>query len=66
MTYEEFTNLNKDHFNDLVRLIDIKTKHRMKFTNEELEINEHLLEFQQQTKLNEWREKFEKCWEQDQ
>ena len=50
---------------DMVRLIDIKTKYRMPFTDEEKEINEHIMEFQQQTKLNELRDKFEKCWEQE-
>ena len=50
---------------DMVRLIDIKTKYRMKFTDEEKEINEYIMEFQQQTKLNELRDKFEKCWEQE-
>ena len=46
---------------DMVRLIDIKTKYRMKFTDEEKEINEYIMEFQHQTKLNELRDKFEKC-----
>lgn len=48
---------------DMVRLIDIKLKYRMTLTEEEKEINSHILEFQQQTKLNELRDKFEKCWE---
>lgn len=51
---------------DMVRLIDIKQKYRMEFTEQEKKINEHILEFQQQTKLNELRDKFEKCWEKDQ
>jgi hypothetical protein len=48
---------------DMVRLIDIKLKYRMTLTEEEKKINSHILEFQQQTKLNELRDKFEKCWE---
>ena len=48
---------------DMVRLIDIKQKHRMKLTEEEKEIHAHIMEFQQQTKLNELRDKFEKCFE---
>ena len=48
---------------DMVRLIEIKQKYRMEFTDAEKEINEHILEFQQQTKLNELRDKFEKCLE---
>jgi hypothetical protein len=47
---------------DMVRLIDIKQKYRMEFTEQEKEINNHILEFQQQTKLNEMRDKFEKCF----
>jgi len=46
---------------DMVRLIDIKQKYRMEFTEQEKEINAHILEFQEQTRLNELRDKFEKC-----
>jgi len=63
MTYEEFVNKSPEHYMDMVRLIDIKQKYRMKLTDEEKEINGYILEFQQQTKLNELRDKFEKCWE---
>ena len=48
---------------DMVRLIDIKQKYRMELTEQEKEINAHILEFQEQTKLNELRDKFEKCLE---
>ena len=65
MTYEEFVNKSPEHYMDMVRLIEIKHKYRMKLTDEEKEINEYILEFQQQTKLNELRDKFEKCWEMD-
>ena len=51
---------------DMVRLIDIKQKYRMEFTEAEKEINQHIMEFQEQTKLNELRDKFEKCWEKEQ
>ena len=51
---------------DMVRLIDIKQKYRMEFTEVEKEVNQHIMEFQEQTKLNELRDKFEKCWEQEQ
>ena len=63
MTYEEFVNKSPEHYMDMVRLIDIKQKYRMEFTEQEKEINAHILEFQQQTKLNELRDKFEKCFE---
>jgi hypothetical protein len=48
---------------DMVRLIDIKQKYRMSLTEQEKEIHSHIMEFQQQTKLNELRDKFEKCFE---
>jgi hypothetical protein len=63
LTYEEFVNKSPEHYMDMVRLIDIKLKHRMKFTEEEKEIKDHIMEFQQQTKINELRDKFQKCWE---
>ena len=65
MTYEDFIDRGTDHYMDMVRLIDIKMKYRMELTPEEKKINEHILEFQQQVKLNELRDRFEKCWEVD-
>ena len=65
MTYEDFINKGTDHYMDMVRLIDIKMKYRMELTTEEKNINEHILEFQQQVKLNELRDRFQKCWEVD-
>jgi len=65
LTYEEFVNKSPEHYMDMVRLIDIKTKYRMTLTDQEKEINEHIMEFQHQTKLNELRDKFEKCLEQE-
>jgi hypothetical protein len=65
MTYEDFINKGTDHYMDMVRLIDIKMKYRMELTPEEKKINDYILEFQQQVKLNELRDRFEKCWEVD-
>jgi len=65
MTYEDFINKGTDHYMDMVRLIDIKMKYRMELTKEEKKINDYILEFQQQVKLNELRDRFEKCWEVD-
>ena len=65
MTYEDFINKVTDHYMDMVRLIDIKMKYRMELTTEEKNINEYILEFQQQVKLNELRDRFEKCLEVD-
>lgn len=63
MTYEEFILKGTEHYMDMVRLIDLKLKNRMDLTDEEKQINEHILEFQKQIKINELREKFQKCWE---
>ena len=65
MTYEEFIHKGTEFYMNMVRLIDIKLKYRMELTEEEKEINQHIMEFQQQTRLNELRDKFEKCWEVD-
>ena len=46
---------------EMVRLVDTKLKYRMEFTDEEKEIKDHIMEFQHQVKINELRDKFEKC-----
>ena len=46
---------------DMVRLIDIKLKYRMELTEKEKEINDYIMEFQHNIKINELRDKFEKC-----
>ena len=38
MTYDEFVSKNPEYYMDMVRLIDIKFKHRMELTEEEKEI----------------------------
>ena len=63
MKYDEFIRKGTEHYMDMVRLIEIKQKYRMELTDAEKEINAHILEFQEQTKLNELRDKFEKCFE---
>jgi hypothetical protein len=65
MTYEEFIHKGTDFYMDMVRLIDIKLKYRMELTEKEKEAQEHILEFQKQIKINELRDRFEKCWEVD-
>jgi hypothetical protein len=65
MKYEDFINKGTDHYMDMVRLIDIKMKYRMELTEEEKKLNDHILEFQKQVKLNELRDRFEKCLEVD-
>lgn len=61
MTYEEFIHKGTEFYMDMVRLVDTKLKYRMEFTEEEKKIKDHIMEFQHQVKLNELRDKFEKC-----
>jgi hypothetical protein len=50
---------------EMVRLVDIKLKYRLELTDAEKEIKDHIMEFQHQVKLNELRDKFEKCLDLD-
>jgi hypothetical protein len=61
MTYEEFIHKGTEFYMEMVRLVDTKLKYRMEFTEEEKQIKDHIMEFQHQVKLNELRDKFEKC-----
>jgi len=63
MTYEEFIHKGTTFYMEMVRLVDTKLKYRMDFTEEEKEIKEHIMEFQHNVKINELRDKFQKCWE---
>ena len=63
MTYDEFVHKGTEFYMEMVRLVDVKLKYRMEFTDEEKQIKDHIMEFQHQVKLNELRDKFEKCLE---
>ena len=63
MTYDEFVSKSPEYYMDMVRLIDIKQKHRMSLTEDEKEISALILEVQENNKLNELRNRFEKCWD---
>jgi len=65
LTYEEFIHKGTEFYMEMVRLVDTKLKYRMNFTEEEKEIKDHIMEFQHQVKLNELRDKFEKCLEKE-
>jgi len=65
MTYDEFVSKSPEYYMDMVRLIDIKQKHRMELTDDEKQISDFILEVQENNKLNELRSRFEKCWEVD-
>ena len=63
MTYDEFASKGLEYYMDMVRLIDIKLKYRMELTQDEKDINGYITEMQERNKLNELRNRFEKCWE---
>ena len=65
MTYEEFIHKGTEFYMEMVRLVDIKLKYRLELTDVEKEIKDHIMEFQHQVKLNELRDKFEKCLDLD-
>jgi len=63
MTYEEFLDRPTTFMDDMLQIVRIKNKYRLEFTEEEKEINQHLLTYWEEMKINELRYKFEKCWE---
>jgi len=63
MTYDEFASKGLEYYMDMVRLIDIKLKYRMSLTDDERDINGYIMETQERNKLNELRNRFEKCWD---
>lgn len=65
MDYDEFVGKSHEYYMDMVRLVDIKTKHRMEFTEEEQIISNLILEVQENNKINALRNKFEKCFDLD-
>ncbi len=65
MDYEEFLNQPTTFLGDMDKLFIIKHKYRLDFTEQEKEINQHLLSYAEEMKLNEMRGRFEKCWEID-
>jgi len=66
MTYEEFLDMPTTFMDNMLQVVTIKNKYRLDFTEQEKEINQHLLTYWEEMKLNELRYKFEKCWEIDQ
>ena len=63
MTYEEFLDMPTTFFDDMTKVIHLKNKYHLDFTEEEKEINQHLLTYWEELRINELRYKFEKCWE---
>ncbi len=65
MSYEEFLDMPTTFMDDMLQVITIKNKYRLSFTEEEKEINQHLLTYWEEMKLNEIRGNLEKCWEKE-
>ncbi len=63
MTYEEFLDRPTTFMDDMLQVINIKNKYRLQFTEEEKQINQHLMTYWEEMQLNELRGKFERCWE---
>jgi len=63
MNYEEFLDHPTSFLDDMTKVITIKNKYRLKFTEEEKEINDHLMTYWEEMKLNEIRGNLERCWE---
>lgn len=66
MSYEEFLDMPTTFLDDMQKIISIKHTYRLKFTEEEKEINEHLMTYWEEIKINEIKGNLERCWEKDQ
>lgn len=65
MTYEEFLQKPRTFVKDMLEVMNIKIKYQLEFTEQEKEINQYLLQYDEETKLNSLRGHFEKCWDID-
>jgi hypothetical protein len=65
MQYEEFLEMPTTFLDDMTKVIIIKNKYRLDFTEEEKEINQHLMTYWEEMKINELKGRFERCWELD-
>ena len=66
MDYEEFLDMPSTFVDDMLQMIQLKNKYRLEFTQQEKDINNHLMTYWEEMKLNEIRGNLEKCWEIDQ
>ena len=61
MTYEEFLQKPKSFVKDMLYVMNIKIKYQLEFTEQVKEINQYLLQYDEEIKLNSLRGHFEKC-----
>jgi hypothetical protein len=62
MDYEEFLDMPSTFVDDMLQMIQLKNKYRLEFTQQEKDINNHLMTYWEEMKLNEIRGNLEKCW----
>ena len=65
MTYDEFLQKPRTFVKDMLEVMNIKIKYQLEFTEQEKEINQYLLQYDEEIKLGSLRNHFEKCWEID-
>jgi hypothetical protein len=65
MTYEEFLQKPRNFVMDMLQVMNIKIKYQLEFTDQEKEINQYLLQYDEEIKLGSLRNHFEKCWDID-
>jgi hypothetical protein len=65
MTYDEFLQKPKTFIRDMLYVMEIKIKYHLEFTEQEKELNQYLLQYDEDQKLGSLRNHFEKCWEID-
>ena len=63
MTYDEFFQMPANFVTDIAKVIDIKVNYGMDFTEEEILIKDHLLQYYEESKLGSLRNHFQKCWD---
>jgi len=61
LTYEEFLQKPRSFVKDMLDVMNIKIKYQLEFTEQEKEINQYLLQYDEEIKLNSRRGHFEKC-----
>lgn len=65
MTYDEFLQMPAAFVKDMLEVMNTKIKYQLEFTEQEKQINQHLLQYDQDQKLGSLRNHFEKCFEID-
>ena len=63
MNYDEFVSRDMQYYKSMVILVDTKIKYGMKFTDEELIIKDLIMKVEENNKINQLRNKYEKLWE---